>query len=441
MLISTLVFCLLASTVSANGRKNWSSEDGKDGKALSVFNVVRFPNTVCASLNNFNGTCYTSSECSSLGGSPSGTCASSFGVCCVFSLACGGSSSANATYSIIDSYSTSTDSDPCTYTYCKNNVDVCKLRIDFDTMVLAPPVTTNAAATDGINIGHCNTDTLAVGVPGYNSPPIICGYNTGQHMWVPASDSCVTITLDIDTATTTTTRKWSIRVTQYECGNLNAPEQNCLQYHTATTGKFASFNYDTSKTANTKTELYTQFHLADQHYSICIRRTTGYCSICYSPQLIHSSTITAIEGSSFGLSAAHTPPVATNTVANGPSCTGRTTSNPTAASASGFGDYITIENAQNGVGASTTLGTDRLCGILFSAAAVTTTVTATVCSYVAPFKVGVHFDSQEAIGAGTPVVTAANNWGAIENAYSPPTTLGEGIGHAGFYLAYWQTVC
>ena len=106
-----------------------------------------------------------------------------------------------------------------------------------------------------------------------------------------------------------------------------------------------------------------------------------------------------------------------------------------------LGDYITIENAQNGVGASTTLGNDRLCGILFSAAAVTTTVTATVCSYVAPFKVGVHFDSGEAIGAGTPVVTAANNWGAIENAYSPPTTLGEGIGHAGFYLAYWQTVC
>merc|ERR1719192_992294 len=114
--------------------------------------------------------------------------------------------------------------------------------------------------------------------------PVICGYNTGQHMWVPASDSCVTINLDIDTATTTTTRKWSIRVTQYECGNLNAPEQNCLQYHTATTGKFATFNYDTSKTANTKTELYTQFHLADQHYNICIRRSSGYCSICYSPR-------------------------------------------------------------------------------------------------------------------------------------------------------------
>ena len=77
---------------------------------------------------------------------------------------------------------------------------------------------------------------MIVSIPGFGPPPIICGYNTGQHMWVPASDSCVTVTLDIDTATTTTTRKWDIRVTQYECGNLMAPEENCLQYHTATTG-------------------------------------------------------------------------------------------------------------------------------------------------------------------------------------------------------------
>ena len=70
----------------------------------------------------------------------------------------------------------------------------------------------------------------------HSPPPIICGYNTGQHMFVPACPSCVTLTIDIDTATTATTRSWSIRVTQYECGDLNAPEENCLQYLTAQTG-------------------------------------------------------------------------------------------------------------------------------------------------------------------------------------------------------------
>ena len=77
---------------------------------------------------------------------------------------------------------------------------------------------------------------FTVGVPGFAPPPVICGYNTGQHMFVPASDSCVTATIDIDTATTTTPRSWNIRVTQYECGSLVAPEENCLQYHTATSG-------------------------------------------------------------------------------------------------------------------------------------------------------------------------------------------------------------
>ena len=42
--------------------------------------------------------------------------------------------------------------------------------------------------------------------------------------------------IDIDTGSTTTTRKWQIKVTQYECGNMMAPEQDCLQWHTASTG-------------------------------------------------------------------------------------------------------------------------------------------------------------------------------------------------------------
>ena len=81
-------------------------------------------------------------------------------------------------------------------------------------------------------------DILFYSVSSFSPPPTICGYNTGQHMWVPACPTCVTINIDIDTASTATTRSWTIRVTQYECGtnNLNIPEENCLQYHTAQTG-------------------------------------------------------------------------------------------------------------------------------------------------------------------------------------------------------------
>ena len=40
----------------------------------------------------------------------------------------------------------------------------------------------------------------------HNASPIICGYNSGQHMFVPASNQCNTIQINIDTGSTTTTR-------------------------------------------------------------------------------------------------------------------------------------------------------------------------------------------------------------------------------------------
>ena len=91
-------------------------------------------------------------------------------------------------------------------------------------MVLADPYSTTSTAVllDGGQTGKCKTDTLQVDFliclflinylldqvlnPGHASSPIICGYNTGQHMFVPASDQCNTIQINIDTGSTTTTR-------------------------------------------------------------------------------------------------------------------------------------------------------------------------------------------------------------------------------------------
>merc|ERR1711936_264962 len=308
-----LIPAVLAST---------ETQEERDGKVLSVFNVVTFPNSACGASNGYNGTCYTSSECTSKGGTASGTCASSFGVCCVFSISCGGTASANNSYAIISSYSTSSDNDPCTYTFCKTNSDVCKLRIDFDTMVLTHPVTYAANPTAASTylhsayMGDCNTDTLTVSNPGGAVPPTICGYNTGQHMWVPASDSCNQINIDIDPGSTSTTRKWQIKVTQYECGNLMMPEQDCLQYHTASEGTIASFAFDTTSS----TVSSSQYHLSSQYYDICIRRARSYCSVCYSPEISSTTTGTA---ASFGISAGSV--AATQTNAIGSICTGVTT--------------------------------------------------------------------------------------------------------------------
>lgn len=223
-------------------RNNTSDSSSRKEKFLSIFTVVKFPNDACGSSSGLNGTCYTSSQCESLGGSSSGSCAASFGVCCVFSLSCGGSSSQNNTYASMTSYTVSSDPDPCTYTFCKSNSDVCKLRIDYETMTIAEPVTYDASRTAadiykwGLLVGDCTTDTLTVSNPGGAVPPVICGINTGQHMWVPASDSCNQINIDVDTGNSGITRSWQIKVTQFECHDLMMPQQDCLQWHTADSG-------------------------------------------------------------------------------------------------------------------------------------------------------------------------------------------------------------
>ena len=222
--------------------ENYASNTTREDKFLSVFTVVKFPNDACGSSSGLNGTCYTSSQCESLGGSSSGSCASSFGVCCVFSLSCGGSSSQNNTYASMTAYTISSDPDPCIYTFCKSNSDVCKLRIDYESMNIAGPVTYDSGRTAadgykwGMLVGDCNTDTLTVTNPGGTVPPVICGVNTGQHMWVPASDSCNQINIDVDTGSSGITRTWQIKVTQYECNDLNMPQRECLQWHSEPTG-------------------------------------------------------------------------------------------------------------------------------------------------------------------------------------------------------------
>merc|ERR1719340_311199 len=99
-----LATCLLAAlaTVQAN------SEAKRDPK-FSLFSVVTFQNLDCKSQDGGrNGTCYTSTECGDKGGKQSGTCASGFGVCCLFVFTTSGSSiTQNGSY--IQSRNISTD--------------------------------------------------------------------------------------------------------------------------------------------------------------------------------------------------------------------------------------------------------------------------------------------------------------------------------------------
>merc|ERR1711899_601890 len=134
-LLTTLLLIVCVSSITAEDDTVVESE--REPKVLPIFQVVKFPNDVCSG-SSYNGTCYTAEECSSKGGTNDGSCASGFGVCCTFALSCGDSSSENQTY-LVQSTVTSLTS-PCTYTICKCSTDICRIRFDFTTFVLATAV-------------------------------------------------------------------------------------------------------------------------------------------------------------------------------------------------------------------------------------------------------------------------------------------------------------
>lgn len=99
------------------------------------------------------------------------------------------------------------------------------------------------------------------------------------------------------TSTNVTTRQWRMRIHQYECGSpnlgkcfalklkaLNSSFKNfflapsgCLQYFTAASGQFTSFNYKTIAPSGDGPN-----HLANLNYAICFRIANGFCGIKYS---------------------------------------------------------------------------------------------------------------------------------------------------------------
>merc|ERR1712087_96924 len=403
----------------------------REGKVLPVFQVVKFPNDVCAGASR-NGTCYTAEECSTKGGASDGSCASGFGVCCVFALSCGGSASENQTYLIQSSVTTLTS--PCKYTICPASTDICRIRFDFTTMVLAGAVagSITAAATavgaagtlNGPNVGDCVDDMFSISGALGRGSPTICGTNTGYHMIVDADrtgNTCHTALFNIG-GTTSTSRSWNILVTQYACGDTDKSGwPGCLQYYTATASNIQNFGFP--PTITTVTSKVT--HLSNQHYDICIRRGSGYCYICYSPTIIATTTAaigTPVDAAiSFGVSISAT-------AANPASLISNTCSQ----------DWIEIPGADTAAIAAIAVADQtnggRICGRVLASitAAESNDVIAgvgTVCARHLPFRVGVDFDNNERASIVTAVMTTL-----LEQQGSPG-------GIVGFKLTYFQVGC
>jgi hypothetical protein len=376
--IFCLINCLFATPEQPEQLRNVTSED-RDGKFLNLFSVIKFPNDICTGSTK-NGTCYTADECSNIGGSNDGTCASGFGVCCTVTLSCGGSSSQNCTY-IEQTSTTSLTTNPCQYTINKNHDNICRIRFDFTTFSIEGPTTgtvlsPNTVTISGSGIGDCLGDMFTITSPGKAAPPVICGFNTDQHMIVDASDQGHIASMFFSSSSTTS-RFWNMKVTQYECNGWNAGPPGCLQYFTSTTGTVASFNFPT--TASTVTSTAT--HLSSQYYSMCFRRGSGNCAICFTPVL--STPAAVIAQASFGLSGSASTTVA-QSVVDGACLT----------------DYIGITNgvtaAIAAISTVTSAGLYRICGRVWAATTAQAIASAvSICSRTTPFRLVFYADADE----------------------------------------------
>lgn len=262
----------------------------RSGKNIGIFNVVRFQNTVCEGSNNQQGTCYTTEECENNKGEASGSCADGYGVCCTFSVNCGGRSSQNNTVFM----SNNPTAGECAATICPIDDSISQIRLDFTTFAIGEPSDSavaaiptirgvndpvNAAAIAHSTAGQCLQDTFIVTSPGSPGSDTLCGTNSGEHLYIDASQSCNTLMFILG-ADPAMEPMWSITVRQYAEDFTNLAPKGCNQYHfdsddtaaLSLTGTVSSFNYNNGNGR----------HLASQHQTICIRREAGMSRVCFS---------------------------------------------------------------------------------------------------------------------------------------------------------------
>ncbi|XP_059084415.1 uncharacterized protein LOC131881546, partial [Tigriopus californicus] len=270
----------------SDSNKTSSESNNREGKVFSLFNIVQFKNEGCRSSStissggtgstNRNGTCYTSTECATRGGSAAGSCAAGFGVCCVFLVSRSGATVAqNCTYLRNPSFPNAyAETSQVSYNIQKCDRSVCRLRLDFESFTILGTGNT-LEFVDETNQGGTCLDMFTISTNTGNSFPIICGQNTGQHIYVEMG--CLesdTATLNFNFNGATAVRMWEIKATQVKCNTEGQPQNcGCLQYHTGLTGRITTFNFLPTN----------DNHLANQEYSICIRQEAGMCCVEYLP--------------------------------------------------------------------------------------------------------------------------------------------------------------
>lgn len=281
-----------------------SSKLGEDrrSKHFSLFSVVTFQNAECTSDATVvggatEGTCYTSTECADKGGTKAGNCASGFGSCCVFinnAALASNTITENRTRLRNSEFPSNTVAATLTevkYTINKMKTDVCQLRLDFTTFVIAGPANTqeSIAASGGSSCQDYLVVTTTDVANWYDTNTArLCGKLTGEHLYVDLSmTSTDTATLTITTAVapipSIALRSWDIKTSQIQCHSTYRAPPGCHRYFTSDYGKIISYNF--AKVGSTAPGVAGSqnagLELALQRVNTCIRRSKSMCCVEY----------------------------------------------------------------------------------------------------------------------------------------------------------------
>jgi len=437
-----------------------TAED-KLAKHFSLFSVVTFGNEECTSDTSVaggatQGTCYSSTECSDKNGMSSGNCASGFGVCCVFLNTGVAASTITENRTRLRNYeypsiATATTAVSVAYTINKMKSDICQIRLDFGTFVIAGPslTTENIPATASTlcqdSLTLLTSDNTAVTSSPFGT---LCGSLTGQHLYVDLSPTAAdaltaTLTTLVDGTLTAAIAKrvWDIKVSQIECHATFRAPPGCQRYFMEPHDKITSMNFNkvagSTKAANAQN---TGVDIQTSHIRSCIRRAKGMCCVQYDVCTTYNGEalvdfnngITANnngasgiynEGFSFDMNISPNFVIHASQVNSGlvdSQCTGDYVEIPSSMSrscGSMFGSYLSAVNT-------------RYCGARLGAAfqyASTQTGSSSVCDCSEPFSMTIHLDDVSDNGA----VATANVDVGTANVSKPRGTC----------LEYKQTPC
>jgi len=258
MLRVAVLLTLAAAAANAAAVAEEAGAD-RDGKLFPMVQIVTFENSPCTGDNGDQGTCYSQKECENLAGVVAGRCANGYGACCVLSATCDGTISVNGTYFTSPSF-------PAAYStpgMCMATIlppeGTCQILLEFETFNLLGPVD-----------GTCTNDTFVVmGANPGRTIPVLCGSNTGQHMYVDVDDSDGPFKLISTISALAASRQWRIKVTFLDENDPCKAPPRCLQYHKETSGSLQSFNFGASE----------PMMLTNQAYCICFAYVQGFCDI------------------------------------------------------------------------------------------------------------------------------------------------------------------